>query len=133
VQSINCLVYTSPVVGPYPHPDYTPLPSTQTHVIYFRLVEDAIGMMETFSCPHNWIASGQFLKGIGKPLGNAQITPTSQYERRETCPAAIDKNMAILSLFSEESRFCLHLSKVKETVENFENALRFFSYFYSFS
>ncbi len=29
-----------------------------------------------------WIASGQFLESIGKPLGNAHIPAFSQYERR---------------------------------------------------
>jgi hypothetical protein len=42
-----------------------------------------------------WAASGKFLKGIGKPLGNVQIPATSQYERRENFPAAIGKNVAI--------------------------------------
>jgi hypothetical protein len=40
-------------------------------------------------------SSGQFLKGIGKPLGNAQIPPIVQKERRLNCPAAISKNVAI--------------------------------------
>jgi hypothetical protein len=47
----------------------------------------------------HWAASGKFLKGIGKPLGNAQIPATSQYERRENFPAAIGKNVAISILF----------------------------------
>ncbi len=42
-----------------------------------------------------WAASGKFLKGIGKPLRNAQIPASSQLERRENFPAAIGKNMAI--------------------------------------
>jgi hypothetical protein len=42
-----------------------------------------------------WTASGKFLKGIGKLLGNAQIPATSQYERRENFPAAVGKNVAI--------------------------------------
>jgi hypothetical protein len=42
-----------------------------------------------------WAASGKFLKGIGKPLGNAQIPATSQLERRENFPAAVGKNVAI--------------------------------------
>ncbi len=41
-----------------------------------------------------WIASGKFLKGVGKPQGNALIT-ISQQERRQNCPAAIGKNVAI--------------------------------------
>jgi hypothetical protein len=40
-------------------------------------------------------ASGKFLKGIGKPLGNAQIPAISQWEKRENFPAAIGKNIAI--------------------------------------
>jgi hypothetical protein len=46
-----------------------------------------------------WAASGKFLKGIGKPLGNAQIPPTSQQERRENFPAAIGKTVAIFIHF----------------------------------
>ncbi len=40
-------------------------------------------------------SSGQFLKGIGKPLGNAQIPLIVQKERRLNCLAAIGKNVAI--------------------------------------
>jgi hypothetical protein len=42
-----------------------------------------------------WAASGKFLRGIGKPLGNAQISATSQQERSQNFPAAIGKNVAI--------------------------------------
>jgi hypothetical protein len=42
-----------------------------------------------------WAGSGKFLKGVGKPLGNAQLTATSQQERRENFPVAIGKNVAI--------------------------------------
>jgi hypothetical protein len=72
-----------------------------------------------------WIASGQFFEGIGKPLGNAQIPAVSQKE-----PSA--KTWQFPSFFSEVSHFCLYLSKVKETVENFKNLQRFFSSFCSF-
>jgi hypothetical protein len=40
-------------------------------------------------------SSGQFLKGIGKLLGNAQRPPIVQKEKRLNCPAAIGKNVAI--------------------------------------
>jgi hypothetical protein len=36
-----------------------------------------------------WIASGQFLEGIGKTLGNAQIHAISQQEKRQHFLAAI--------------------------------------------
>jgi hypothetical protein len=36
-----------------------------------------------------WSASEKFLKGIGKPLENAQIPATSQKERRQNFLAAI--------------------------------------------
>jgi hypothetical protein len=36
-----------------------------------------------------WPASEKFLKGKGKPLGNAQIPATSQEERRHNFLAAI--------------------------------------------
>jgi hypothetical protein len=42
-----------------------------------------------------WAASRKFLKGIGKPLGNAPKPATSQLERRENFLAAIGKNMVI--------------------------------------
>jgi hypothetical protein len=41
-----------------------------------------------------WKASGQFLKGVGKPLGNAQI-PAISHKGRQCCLAAIGQNMAI--------------------------------------
>ncbi len=41
------------------------------------------------------IASGQFLKGVGKLQGNSQITPNCQKERRQNCLAAIGKTAAI--------------------------------------
>jgi hypothetical protein len=54
-----------------------------------------------------WKASGQFLKGIGKP--------------------PIGKNVAISMFLSSSSssellRFCLHTLKVEEAVENVKNA-----------
>jgi hypothetical protein len=42
-----------------------------------------------------WPASENFLKGIGKPLGKAQIPATSQLERKHDFPTAIGKNIAI--------------------------------------
>jgi hypothetical protein len=42
-----------------------------------------------------WATSGKFLKGIGKPLGNAQTPATSQQKRRQNFPVAIGKNVAI--------------------------------------
>jgi hypothetical protein len=42
-----------------------------------------------------WAASGKFLKGIEKPLGNAQIPAINQQESRHHFPAAIGKNVAI--------------------------------------
>jgi hypothetical protein len=56
-----------------------------------------------------WIASGQFLEGIKKPLGNAQIPTISQLAKMWQYP----------SLYSEVPCFCLYLLKVKETEENF--------------
>jgi hypothetical protein len=41
-----------------------------------------------------WKISEQFLKGIGKLLGNAPIPAVSQWERRWNWPAAIGKNVA---------------------------------------
>jgi hypothetical protein len=79
-----------------------------------------------------WEAFRQFLKGIGKPLGNAQIHAVSQLKRRHYCPAAISKNVTISIPFSEEMHFGLHLLEVEGAVENFKNAQRFFSYFCSF-
>jgi hypothetical protein len=38
-------------------------------------------------------------KGIEKPLGNAQISATSQWEKRENFLAAIGKNVAVSILF----------------------------------
>jgi hypothetical protein len=46
-----------------------------------------------------WKASGQFLMGIGKLLGNAQIPAVSQEEMRQNCLAAIDKNVALFVSF----------------------------------
>jgi hypothetical protein len=40
-----------------------------------------------------------------------------------------EKTLQFLSLLSEALRFCSHLLKVKEAVENFKNAQQFFSYF----
>ncbi len=42
------------------------------------------------------------------------------------------KTLQFSFISSERQRFCLHLLKVKEAVENFKNAQRFFSYFCSF-
>jgi hypothetical protein len=42
-----------------------------------------------------WLAFGQFLKDVGKPLGNAQIICISQWKRRQNCLAATGKNVAI--------------------------------------
>jgi hypothetical protein len=41
-----------------------------------------------------------FLKGIGKPLGNAKIPAISQRETRQNCRAAIGMNVAIFHPFS---------------------------------
>ncbi len=43
----------------------------------------------------SWKASGQFLKGLGKPLENSQIPADSQKEGRKNYPAAIGKTLAI--------------------------------------
>jgi hypothetical protein len=70
-----------------------------------------------------WIASGQFLKGIRKPLGNAHRTQIpvgqmfllavwvcdkilgneaiSQKETRQNCPVAIGKSLECPCLLSE--------------------------------
>ncbi len=68
-----------------------------------------------------WKASGQFLKGIGKSLGNTQISAVSQWEEVElpNCPAAIGKNVAISVFSSELQCFCLFLLKVEKAVETF--------------
>jgi hypothetical protein len=39
------------------------------------------------------------MEGIGKSLGNAQNLAVSHKERRQHCPATIDKNMAISIYF----------------------------------
>jgi hypothetical protein len=44
----------------------------------------------------------------------------------------LTKTLQFLFISSELLLFCLHLLKVKEAVENFKNAQRFFSYFCSF-
>jgi hypothetical protein len=44
-----------------------------------------------------WKAFGQFLKGIGKPLGNAQIPPSAN--RKGGTTAAMGKNVAIFVYF----------------------------------
>jgi hypothetical protein len=58
-----------------------------------------------------WAASGKFLKGVGKLLGNAQIPATSQKERRENFPAAIGKNMAISIPFLWRAAFLFSFFK----------------------
>jgi hypothetical protein len=42
-----------------------------------------------------WTASGRFLKGIGKPLGNAQILTNQPIGEEAYFPTAIGKNVAI--------------------------------------
>ncbi len=68
-----------------------------------------------------WKASGQFLKGIGKSLGNTQISAVSQWEEVElpNCPAAIGKNVAISVFFLWTAVFFLYLLKVEKAVETF--------------
>jgi hypothetical protein len=66
-----------------------------------------------------WIASGQFLEGIGKPLGKAQSPAVSQLETRLDCPAAICQNVSIPIPFSEAPYLYLYLLKVKGTVKIF--------------
>jgi hypothetical protein len=51
-------------------------------------------------------------------MGNAQITPICQKERRQICPVPI-RMWQFPSLFSEEPHFYLHLLKVEGAVENF--------------
>ncbi len=62
-----------------------------------------------------WKASGQFLKSIGKPLGNAHIPAASQYERRQNCPAAVGKNLAISIHFPWTTTFLYLLMKKSKT------------------
>jgi hypothetical protein len=73
-----------------------------------------------------WPASEKFLKGIGKPLENAQIPATSQEERRHNFLAAIGKNVAISIPFLCRATFCSYLLKVERAVNNFLNAQRSF-------
>jgi hypothetical protein len=76
-----------------------------------------------------WKASGQFLKGIGKLLGNGQI-----FNRRagRIAQRLLAKMQQFPFISSELLRFCLHLLKDEEAVENFKNAQRILSYFSSF-
>jgi hypothetical protein len=79
-----------------------------------------------------WKASGKFLKGIGKPLGNAQITLSSNRREDRIAQRLLAKKWQFPSLFYEAKHICLHLLKVAGAVENFKNAQRFFSCFCSF-
>jgi hypothetical protein len=56
-----------------------------------------------------WAASGKFSKGIGKPLGNAQIPKTSQWERREYFPAAIGQKSGNFHPFSLKGPVSVHI------------------------
>jgi hypothetical protein len=78
-----------------------------------------------------WKAAGKFLKGIGKPLGNAQITTVIQGEDR-IAQRLLEKTWQFSSLFYEAKHICLQLLKVAGAVENFKNAQQFFSCFCSF-
>jgi hypothetical protein len=79
-----------------------------------------------------WKAFGQFLKGIGKPLGNAQILPSANRKGDTIAKRLLAKTWQFPFISSELLRFCLHLLQVEEALENFKNAQRFFSYFCSF-
>ncbi len=57
-----------------------------------------------------WKASGQFSKGIGKLLGNAQILRCQPDGQEIELPSGYwQKRGKFPSLFSEELHFCFHL------------------------
>jgi hypothetical protein len=74
-----------------------------------------------------WTASGQFLTGIGKPLGNAKIHTCCQLIRRGGRIARwLSAKMWQISIpFPEMMHFCLHLLKAQEALETFKNAQQF--------
>jgi hypothetical protein len=77
-----------------------------------------------------WIASRQFLEGIG----NAQIPTSANRKQGRMAQQLLAKTWQFPSLFSEATYYVLrlYLLKVKGTVENFKNPQRVFSYFCSF-
>jgi hypothetical protein len=80
-----------------------------------------------------WKASGQFLKGIGKPLEKCPNTCCQPIGEEAALPGGYCQKHGNSHPFSLKLLgFCLHLLKVAEAVENFKNAQQFFSYFWSF-
>ncbi len=82
-------------------------------------------------------------KAIGKPLGNSWRVSESRWEMPK-CPLLANRRGGRIAqrllakmwqfpfISSELQRFCLHLLKVEEAMENFKNAQRFFFYFCPF-
>jgi hypothetical protein len=69
-----------------------------------------------------WKATGKCPNSSRQPVGDKAESPSSYWLKTWQFP----------SFFSEVPRFCLYLLKVEETVENFKNLQRDFSYFCSF-
>ncbi len=102
-----------------------------------------------------WIAAEYYYQGIEKPLGNAQRLLESlwailkgYWKAAGKCPNIcrllanrragriaqwlLAKMQQYPFISSELLCFCLYLLKVGEAMENFKNAQRIFSYFFSF-
>ncbi len=77
-------------------------------------------------------------KAIGKPLGYSHRVSESWKMPKSPLLAnrrggrivqqLLEKTWQFLFISSELLRFCLHLLKIKEAVENFKNSQRFFSF-----
>jgi hypothetical protein len=79
-----------------------------------------------------WAATGKFFKGIGKPLGNAQIPQPANRRGGRIYQWLVAKMWQFPSLVPEGQRFYSHLLKDQGALKIFFNAQWLFSYFCSF-
>jgi hypothetical protein len=76
-----------------------------------------------------WAASGKFFKGIGKPLGNAQIPQPANRREGRIYQRLVAKTWQFPSLVPEGQCFYSHLLKVQGAVKKCLNAQWLFPIF----